>query len=179
LVLRASAAVHRRDLPLLRERVPAATALAERWEFQILAIHATALLGWAQALEGNLAGGAKLLRRGLAHWDATGVLVTRPLLLGLLAEVEQLAGRPREALRLLDDALAQTNRSGERYFEAELHRLRGESLLVVSPPRAAEAEAAFATAIAVARRQGAKLLEDRAAASLDRLLAAQRPQSSR
>jgi DNA-binding SARP family transcriptional activator/predicted ATPase len=179
MVLRASAAVHRRDLPLLRERVPAATALAERWEFQILAIHATALLGWAQALEGNLAGGAKLLRRGLAHWDATGVLVTRPLLLGLLAEVEQLAGRPREALRLLDDALAQANRSGERYFEAELHRLRGESLLVVSPPRAAEAEAAFATAIAVARRQGAKLLEDRAAASLDRLRAAQRPQSSR
>jgi DNA-binding SARP family transcriptional activator/predicted ATPase len=179
MVLRASAAVHRRDLPLLRERTPAAMALAERWGFQILAIHATALLGWAQAMEGNLAGGAKLLRRGLAHWDAAGVLVTRPLLLGLLAEVEQLAGRPREALRLLDDALAQANRSGERYFEAELHRLKGESLLAVSTPRAAEAEAAFATAIAVARRQGAKLLEDRAAASLDRLLASQRPQSSR
>ena len=179
MVLRASAAVHRRDLPLLRERAPAAMALAERWGFQILAIHATALLGWAQAIEGNLADGAKLLRRGLANWDAAGVLVTRPLLLGLLAEVEQLAGRPREALRLLDDALAQATRSGERYFEAELHRLKGESLLAVSPPRAAEAEAAFTTAIAVARRQGAKLLEDRAAASLDRLLASQRPQSSK
>jgi predicted ATPase len=130
-------------------------------------------------MEGNLADGLKLLRRGLAHWDAAGVLVTRPLLLGLLAEVEQLAGRSGEALRLLDDALALVDRGGERYFEAELHRLKGESLLAVSPPRAAEAEAAFATAIAVARRQGAKLLEDRAAASLGRLLAAQRPQSSR
>jgi predicted ATPase len=179
MVLGVSAAAHRRDPPLLRERATAATALAERWGFQILAIHATALLGWAQAMEGNLADGLKLLRRGLAHWDAAGVLVTRPLLLGLLAEVEQLAGRPGEALRLLDDALAQVNESGERYFEAELHRLRCESLLAVSPPRAAEAEAAFATAIAVARRQGAKLLEDRAAASLGRLLAAQRPQSSR
>ena len=179
MVLGVSAAAHRRDPPLLRERATAATALAERWGFQILAIHATALLGWAQAMEGNLADGLKLLRRGLAHWDAAGVLVTRPLLLGLLAEVEQLAGRPGEALRLLDDALALVDRGGERYFEAELHRLKGESLLAVSPPRAAEAEAAFATAISVARRQGAKLLEDRAAASLGRLLAAQRPQSSR
>jgi predicted ATPase len=97
----------------------------------------------------------------------------------LLAEAEQLAGRPDEALRLLDDALAQANRSGERYFEAELHRLRGESLLTVSPPQAAEAEAAFATSIAVARRQGAKLLEDRTTASLGRLRATRRAQSAR
>jgi predicted ATPase len=101
------------------------------------------------------------------------------MLLGLLAEAEQLAGRPEEALRLLDEALAQVDLSGERYCEAELHRLRGESLLAVSPPQATEAETAFASAIAVASRQGAKLLEDRVAASLDRLKAARRPQSSR
>ena len=103
----------------------------------------------------------------------------RFLLLALLAEAEQLAGRPEEALRLLDDALAQANRSGERYFEAEFHRLKGESLLAVSPPQAAQAEAAFTTAIAVARRQGAKLLEDRAAASLGRLRTSRRAQSAR
>jgi len=147
--------------------------------FQLLAATATAPLGWAQAIEGDPAGGAALLRQALARSAATRAKATRPLLLGLLAEAEQLAGRPGEALRLLEDALDQVNRSGERYCEAELHRLKGESLLVMSPPRAAEAEDAFRTSVAVARRQGAKLFERRASASLGRLLAAQRSQSSR
>jgi len=136
-------------------------------------------LGWAQAVEGDPAGGAARLRQALARSAETGAQATRPLLLGLLAEAEQLAGRPAEALRLLDDALAQASRSGERYCEAELHRLKGESLVAGSPPQAAAAEAAFRTSVAVARRQGAKLLEGRAAASLGRLRAAQRPQSPR
>ncbi len=175
----AYAAVHRRDLPLLRERAARARTLTERWGFRTLAADVTALLGWAQAMEGDPAAGARLLRQGLDQLASAGVQVMRPLLLGLLAEAEQLAGRPDEALRLLDDALAQVNQSGERYCEAELHRLKGESLLAVSPPRIAEAEAAFATSIAVARRQGAKLLEERATASLGRLRAAQPPQSVR
>ena len=173
------AAVHRRDPQLLRARAAAAAALCERWGFQMLAASATAPLGWAQAIEGDPAGGASLLRQALARWAATGSQASAPLLLALLAEAEQLAGRPEEALRLLDDALAQANRSGERYFEAEFHRLKGESLLAVSPPQAAQAEAAFTTAIAVARRQGAKLLEDRAAASLGRLRTSRRAQSAR
>ena len=173
------AAVNSRDPQLLRERAAAAAALCERWGFQMLAVSATAPLGWAQAIEGDPAGGARQLRQALARWAATGSQAARPQLLGLLAEAEQLAGRPDEALRLLDDALAQVNRTGERFFEAELHRLKGESLLAMSPLQADEAETAIATAIAVARRQGAKLLEDRATTSLDRLRAARRPQSSR
>jgi DNA-binding SARP family transcriptional activator len=173
------AAVHRRDPQLLRERAAAAVALCERWGFRMLAIAAMAPLGWAQAIQGDPAGGASLLHQALARWAETGSQATRPLLLGLLAEAEQLAGRPGEALRLLDDALAEIDRSGERYFEAELHRLKGESLLATSPPQVAEAEAAFTTSIAVATRQGAKLLEDRATASLGRLRAAQQAQSAR
>jgi DNA-binding SARP family transcriptional activator len=173
------AAVNSRDPRLLRERAAAAAALCERWGFQMLAVSATAPLEWAQAIEGDPAGGARLLRQALARWAATGSQAARPQLLGLLAEAEQLAGRPDEALRLLDEALTQVNRTGERFFEAELHRLKGESLLAMSPLQADEAETAFATSIAVARRQGAKLLEDRATTSLDRLRAARRPQSSR
>jgi DNA-binding SARP family transcriptional activator len=173
------AAVQRRDPPLLRARAAAAAALAERWGFQLLAASATAPLGWAQAVEGDPAGGAALLRQALARSEAAGARATRPLLLGLLAEAEQLAGRPGEALGLLDDALAQVDRSGERCWEAELHRLKGESLLAVSPPRPSEAERAFRASIAVARRQDAKLLKERASASLGRHLAAQRSQSSR
>jgi hypothetical protein len=137
----------------------------------MLAVSATAPLGWAQAIEGDPAGGASLLRDALARWTALGSQAAAPLLLGLLAEAEQLAGQPEEALRVLDDALAQIDRSGERYLEAEFHRLKGESLLTVSPPQPAAAEAAFTTSIAVARRQGAKLLEERTAASLGRLRA--------
>jgi tetratricopeptide (TPR) repeat protein len=173
------AAVHRRDPQLLRERAAAAVALCERWGFRMLAIAASAPLGWAQAIQGDPAGGASLLHQALARWAETGSQATRPLLLGLLAEAEQLASRPGEALRLLDDALAEIDRSGERYFEAELHRLKGESLLAASPPQVAEAEAALATAIAVAKRQGAKLLQERATASLGRLRAAQQAQSAR
>ena len=171
--------MNRRDPQLLRERAAAAAALCERWGFQMLAVSATAPLGWAQAIEGDPAGGARQLRQALARWAATGSQAARPQLLGLLAEAEQLAGRPDEALRLLDEALAQVDRTGERFFEAELHRLKGESLLAMSPLQAHAAETALATSLAVARRPGAKLLEDRATTSLDRLRAARRPQSSR
>ena len=64
--------------------------------------------------------------------------------LGLLAEAELLAGWPQEALGLLEDALARVGRSGERMYEAELHRLRGGALLAGPPPRRAEAQAASA-----------------------------------
>jgi DNA-binding SARP family transcriptional activator/RecA/RadA recombinase len=173
------AAVVRRDPGLLRERAAAAAALATRWGFGALESVATAPLGWAQAMDGDPAAGAALLRQGLTRWAETGVRVSRPVLLGLLAEVEQLAGRPGEALRLLDDALAQVERTGERYFEAEIHRLKGECLLAESPPRVVEAQDAFRTSIAVARRQGAKLLEERGRRSLGALLAVRGPQSSR
>ena len=119
------------------------------------------------------------LREALASWQAVGLRASQPLLLGLLAEAEQLAGEPEQALRRLEDAVGEVDRSGERYVLAELHRLRGESLLALSPPRTTEAEAAFTTSIEVARRQCAKLLEDRAATSLAQLRTARQAQSQR
>jgi DNA-binding SARP family transcriptional activator/RecA/RadA recombinase len=173
------AAVCRRDPALVQARAAAAAALAERWGFRMLAAAAMAPLGWVQAIQGDPAGGAARLREALAGWEAVGLRATQPLLLGLLAEAEQLAGRPEEALRRLEVALGEIDRSGEGYILAELHRLRGESLLALSPPRAAEAEAAFIASIDVARRQCAKLLEDRAAASLAQLRTARQAQSQR
>jgi predicted ATPase len=89
--------------------------------------------------------------------------------MGLLAEAELLAGRPLEALTLLDDALAQVERSGERMYLAELHRLRAGALLACSPPRPDAARAALDSAVGVAREQGAVLLERRAVDELHRL----------
>jgi DNA-binding SARP family transcriptional activator len=163
------AALHRRDPDLLRRRAEATAALSERWGYRMLAANATAPLGWIQAIEGDPAGGATRLRQALDRWGDSGSPATRPLLMGLLAEAEHLAGRPREALHVLDAALAQMDRTGQRHAEAELHRLRGQALLALTPPRTTEAETAFRTAIRVAHGQGARLLEHRATDSLHRM----------
>jgi DNA-binding SARP family transcriptional activator len=131
--------------------------------------YATAVQSWAQALHGDPEGGARRLRESLDDIQARGAQHLVPWGLGLLAEAELLAGRPGEALGLLDDALARAERSGERMYLAELHRLRGQALLAFSPARPAEARAALDAAVAVARAQGAELLERRATGDLRRL----------
>ena len=89
-----------------------------------------------------------------------------------LAEAEARAGDPDRAGALLDEALATDERAGCRTFEAELHRARGEILLQRDPADPAAAEDAFLAAIAVAKQQGARSFELRAALSLARLYAA-------
>jgi tetratricopeptide (TPR) repeat protein len=160
-----------------RAHAHAAEALALAAKLPAWLSYATAVLSWTQALEGDPAGAVRL-RQSLEDIQAAGAQHLVPWGLGLLAEAELLAGRPHEALRLLDDALARVARSGERMYEAELHRLRGEALLACSPPRRTEAQSALGTAIAVARRQGAELLELRAVEGLHRLTPAWSPHSS-
>jgi predicted ATPase len=86
-----------------------------------------------------------------------------------LAEAEARAGAPDRAVAILDEALATVDRLGYRTFEAELHRARGEILLKRDPSNAAPAEEAFQTSVAVARSQGARSFELRAALALAKL----------
>src|SRR3712207_6418415 len=79
------------------------------------------------------------------------------------------SGRAREALDLLDDALGRVERTGERFTEPELHRLRAEALLAQSPPAPDQAWAAYRTAIEVARRYAAAPAERRATEGLRRM----------
>ena len=72
-------------------------------------------------------------------------------------------------MSILDEALAICDRAGYRAFEAELHRVRGEILLKRDPASPAPAEEAFLTAIAVAKQQGTRSFELRAAPSLAKL----------
>ena len=88
-------------------------------------------------------------------------------MLAVLASANADLGKPREALELLEDALASTEVSGERWWQAELHRLRGR--LLVARGQHDEGEACFRRAIEVSRGQRAKTLELRAATSLARL----------
>ena len=93
----------------------------------------------------------------------------RPYYLAFLAEAYGKVGQAGEGLTLLGEALAAVHKTGERFYEAELYRLKGELLLVRSAENRGEAEACFQQALLVARHQQAKLLELRAAMSLSRL----------
>jgi predicted ATPase len=137
----------------------------------------TLLWGWALAEQGQIAEGMAQMRQGLAAYRATGSEVTRPYWLALLAEAYGKIGQRAEGLTLLAEALAAAHRTGERWCEAELYRLKGELTLqstlqgttsTVQSPKA-EAEGYFQKAIDIARRQQAKSLELRAAMSLSRL----------
>jgi predicted ATPase len=129
---------------------------------------ATVLHGWALATEGEVAAGMAEMRQGADAERAMGVLLFRPSFLGLLADTCIRADSPTEALTLLAEALAIVDRMDVRWFEGELHRLRGEALLR-SGAEVADAEASFRRAIEVARGHGARWWELRAATSLARL----------
>ncbi|MBO0701126.1 MAG: hypothetical protein J2P46_22205, partial [Zavarzinella sp.] len=126
----------------------------------------TVLRGWTIAEAGNPAEGVALLRDGLNAWEATGSVTYRTYFLALLAEALARDGRAAEGLPVIDEALGLVEQTSERLFEAELYRLRGELL---RPTNKADAEACFYQALGVARRQGARSLELRAAMSLARL----------
>ena len=90
------------------------------------------------------------------------------LYLALLAETCARAGHVDEAFELLGAALAAVEETGEQWFAAELHRMRGEWL--AKGGQGDEAEASFQRALAIARRQHGRLWELQAAGSLARLL---------
>jgi predicted ATPase len=122
--------------------------------------------GWATADGGELEQGIALMEQGLALFSAVRH-ASRPYMLAVLASANADLGKPGEALELLEDALASTEVSGERWWQAELHRLRGR--LLVARGQHDEGEACFRRAIEVSRGQRAKTLELRAATSLARL----------
>jgi predicted ATPase len=114
----------------------------------------------------------------LTAYEATGAAIWRPYFLAVLAEGYRLVGAADEGLQVLATALAAVQETGERVWEAELHRLQGELVLQArsQPPApgggmsdTTEAEACFHQALAVAHRQQARTLELRAATSLARL----------
>jgi predicted ATPase len=140
--------------------------LAAEQKFPHMLGTGTFFRGWARAAAGQVEQGIVEMRRGLAAKRATGAEIKVPYYLGLIAAAD---GRPTEAMPLLDGALGTVQRTGERWFEAELHRLRGEMLARTLPTDHARAEASYRKAIEVAQRQSAKWWELRAAISLARL----------
>ena len=124
---------------------------------------------WATTATGAVGGGLEDMRRGVELLREQHVLIFDGLLKIALAEAEDRAGNPSRAITILDEALATADRTGHRAFEAELHRARGEILLKQNSANSAPAEEAFLTAIGVAKQQGTRSFELRAALALARL----------
>jgi predicted ATPase len=111
--------------------------------------------------------GLPLVTRGLSLARDTGGVVHTPWALTLLAEAEAKLGNPVKGLGYAADAAQIMEKTDERFSEAELHRVRGE-LLAATGDQAA-AEQSYEKALAVAKRQSARIFELRAAMSLARL----------
>jgi predicted ATPase len=125
--------------------------------------------GWLLAEQGELAEGLAQMRQSLAFLQAASQARGITYSLALLAEVCGKAGEVGEGLRTVDQALARAQAGGERLHEAELRRIQGDLLLRQAARDAEHAEACYRQALAVAREQGARAYELRAATSLARL----------
>jgi predicted ATPase/DNA-binding winged helix-turn-helix (wHTH) protein len=135
--------------------------------FALYRAQGTIFGGWAKVGSGEVSEGLHLLRSGLDAYRATGSEVWMPHYRALLAMASEIAGEMDEAAALLDEALESVERTGERWFEAEMNRLKGEVLLRQGHRDLAEEQ--YRKALSIAQAQQAKLWELRAAVSLARL----------
>jgi predicted ATPase len=178
----------RREERRAQEHAEAAIAVSREHGLALYQSMATITRGWALSEQGLEEEGIEQMRQGLAAYQATGAEVIRPHFLALLAEALGKARQADEGLRVSEEALAMAHRNGERYYEAELYRLKGELLLMQSTGRSvsraapggkavvkaeplavSNAEGCFNQSIKIAQRQNAKSLELRAVMSVARL----------
>jgi predicted ATPase len=158
----------RREPALVQAQAERAIALCQQQGFRYLLGQCLVYEGWALAQQGQVEAGIARMHEGLAARQAVDAKLHRPGLLAMLAETYGEAAQPEQGLRLVDEALAQVDSTGECKSEAELHRLKGELLQMVGASEY-EVESCFLQALTVARQQEAKSLELRAAMSLGRL----------
>jgi predicted ATPase len=162
-----AARVHqlRGDWHATREHAETARAIAHDNGFSQLVAWADVMRGWALAQDGYGEEGITTARTGIAAITASGSRDFVTYFLGLLAESLGRAGQAQEALTTVTDALDAVERCGERFYEAELHRVKGEVMRVGGGESGRVLEC-FRTALAVARGQGARALERRILTSL-------------
>ena len=170
---------YRGDPELVRRHAETSIRIAREHDFQQWLALGLMYRAWALVALGEVEQGITELSRGLESFRRTGAELNLPHFLSLLADAHLRAGTPALGLEAIDEALALAQANDDRCWEPELHRLKGELLMKEwqagtpdAPTRLHEAEDAFRTATAVARRQKSPILEVRAALGLARLLAA-------
>jgi tetratricopeptide (TPR) repeat protein len=156
----------RGERQIVEEWLEASMTLSSEYGFGQQAAIGKIERGFVLTEDGNSEEGLTLMHQGLAAYRATGVVARQPWYLAELAEAHGKVGQAEEGLTALTEALALVNDTNERWWEAELYRLKGELLIQQSSDNAAEAESCFQKAIPIAQNQSAKSWELRAATSL-------------
>src|SRR5262245_54556918 len=114
----------------VRDQADAASTVATAQGVALVRALGPIMRGWAVVAQEPSHKGLVQIRQGLDSYRSTGAEFQRPHFLTLLAEASGLLGQPEDGLAALDEALSLVEQTGERYDEAELHRQRGELLLL-------------------------------------------------
>ncbi len=156
----------RRDHQMTQQYAEAVVDISREHGLVLYQAMATLMQGWILSEHGREHEGIDLMREGLAALDATGTALVRPHFLALLATALSRVEHNEEALQLLDEAITMVSNNGERYFEAELYRLKGELLFKHAPDNALPC---FKRSMEIAESQKARSWQLRTAMSLARL----------
>lgn len=151
----------------LEGEVQRVNSLAGEHGFALYTAQGTIFRGWLEVRKGHVASGLVVLNEGLDTYRSGGSLIWLPHYLDILASAYEIAGQCEEAMKHVNSALRIIERTGERWFAAELHRHKGQ--LLARQGNAGAAEDRFYEALTIAQAQGARLWELRAVMSLVRL----------
>jgi len=162
----------RRDVQACREMAEETITVSIEHGALLWKLIGSMLRGWTLTEQGQVEEGIAQIGQGLRAYQATGLRSTASHYLGMLAEVYLRLGQVTEGLVALEEALIETEETGERLIEPELYRLKGD-LLRTNGADDGEVEQQFLKAIDIARQQGARSWELRATVSLCRLWQAQ------
>jgi DNA-binding SARP family transcriptional activator/tetratricopeptide (TPR) repeat protein len=158
----------RADASTFRKQAEEALRLSSRFAAPYYRAWASILVAYATACERPCGESIANVRDTIEHFTSTGARIRLSYYLALLGDVCLRAHEPERGLAVLEEALTAARETGERWWDAELHRLRGD-LLVERGAGGHEADAAYRRALEIAGSQRAKSLELRAATSLARL----------
>ena len=166
-----------RDVVRTREHAEAAIAIGSEYGIRPLELAAIGHRAWSLVHEDRRNEGREEIRRWMdGRWvnslEKMGIH-SKPSHLAMLVEAHLQMKQPAAGLQVLEQALARVEPTGERMYEPELYRLKGELLLVQDASNAVPAEQSFRTAIEISRTQHAKSWELRATTSLAHLPAKQ------
>ena len=162
------------DRDAVRAIVEELAALATEAGFRFWFAGATILRGWVEATGDGLDDGMQVMEAGIAGWRSSGAEYMVPYFSVLVAQAELEAGRADAAIPRLQAALQRIERSNERWFEPEIHRMAGLARLQLEPDDPGAAEECFDRALKAARENSARLWELRAAMDLASLWLRQR-----
>jgi predicted ATPase len=158
-----------RDCTAANAQIDELSAMAQEKATAYWDAFGTWLRGWLFAVTGKAAESVIVLTSGIKAWRSTAATLFTPTQLSCLASAHGQLGQFDEAWRCIGDATAAIETTGERWFEAEVHRIGGEIALKSREADAAKAKEFFNRALVVARQQQAKSWELRAAMSMARL----------